>query len=201
LKGKKFEGEVHAVATTQEEIGTRGAITSSYSVNPQVGIAYDVTFATDSPDMKESDIGIVKMGGGPVIVRGPNINPILFNLFVETAKELDMPYQILAAPRATGTDARSIQIEEVINQLEFIKESAAIAISPKNGGPSRLVIYAVGIPSSLTDEDKLKNAKLIIRERLNPLFKIEKLIEIDLLPRTASGKVMRRKLRDLYLDI
>ncbi len=100
-----------------------------------------------------------------------------------------------------GIKVSSIQIEEVINQLEFIKESAAIAISPKNGGPSRLVIYAVGIPSSLSDEDKLKNAKLIIRERLNPLFKIEKLIEIDLLPRTASGKVMRRKLRDLYLDI
>ncbi len=100
-----------------------------------------------------------------------------------------------------GIKVSSIQIEEVINQLEFIKESAAIAISPKNGGPSRLVIYAVGIPSSLSDEDKLKKAKLIIRERLNPLFKIEKLIEIDLLPRTASGKVMRRKLRDLYLDI
>ena len=100
-----------------------------------------------------------------------------------------------------GIKVSSIQIEEVINQLEFIKESAAIAISPKNGGPSRLVIYAVGVSSSLSDEDKLKKAKLIIRERLNPLFKIEKLIEIDLLPRTASGKVMRRKLRDLYLDI
>ncbi len=110
LKGSKFEGAVHGVSTTQEEIGTRGAITSSYSVNPQIGIAYDVTFATDSPDMKESDIGTVKMGGGPVIVRGPNINPILFDLFVETAKELDMPYQLLAAPRATGTDARSIQM-------------------------------------------------------------------------------------------
>jgi len=59
----------------------------------------------------------------------------------------------------------------------------------------------LGIPTNLSDEDKLKKAKLIIRERLNPLFKIEKLIEIDLLPRTASGKVMRRKLRDLYLDI
>ena len=110
LKGTEFNASVHAVSTTQEEIGTRGAITSSYSVDPQIGIAYDVTFASDSPDMKESDIGIVKMGGGPVIVRGPNINPILFDLFINTAKELDMPYQLLAAPRATGTDARSIQM-------------------------------------------------------------------------------------------
>ena len=45
-----------------------------------------------------------------VICRGPNINPILFDLFVETAKELDMPYQLLATPRVTGTDARSIQM-------------------------------------------------------------------------------------------
>ena len=39
-------------------------------------------------------------------------------------------------------------------------------------------------------------ARSIIRNRLNPLFKVERLIEIDALPRTASGKVMRRKLRD-----
>lgn len=100
-----------------------------------------------------------------------------------------------------GIKVSSIQIEEVINQLEFIKESAAIAISPKNGGPSQLVIYAVEIPSKLSEEDKFTKAKLVIRQRLNPLFKVEKLIGIKLLPRTASGKVMRRKLRDLYLDI
>ena len=100
-----------------------------------------------------------------------------------------------------GIKVSSVQIEEVINQLEFIKESAAIAISPKNGGPSQLVIYAIFIPSNLTVEAQLKMAKLIIRERLNPLFKVEKLVEIDQLPRTASGKVMRRKLRDLYLEI
>jgi len=100
-----------------------------------------------------------------------------------------------------GIKVSSIQIEEVINQLEFIKESAAIAISPKNGGPSQLVIYVIVIPSNLTDEEQLKMAKLIIREKLNPLFKVEELIKIEQLPRTASGKVMRRKLRDLYLEI
>jgi acetyl-CoA synthetase len=49
-------------------------------------------------------------------------------------------------------------------------------------------------------DEKLKAAKTIIKERLNPLFKVEKLIEIEQLPRTASGKVMRRTLRDLLDD-
>lgn len=99
-----------------------------------------------------------------------------------------------------GIKVSSIQIEEVINQLDYIKESAAIAISPKGGGPSQLVVYAVCQATDVSTEEKLKRAKQMIRERLNPLFKIEKLLEIDSLPRTASGKVMRRKLRDLFLD-
>lgn len=99
-----------------------------------------------------------------------------------------------------GIKVSSIQIEEVINQLEFVKESAAIAVSPATGGPSELVVYIVVLATELNHNDKLKMARGVIRERLNPLFKIEKLIEIEQLPRTASGKVMRRKLRDL-LDL
>ena len=99
-----------------------------------------------------------------------------------------------------GIKVSSIQIEEVINQLEFVKESAAIALSPSDGGPSQLVVYIVPIVSDLSLDAKLKRAKTIIKERLNPLFKVEKLIEIELLPRTASGKVMRRTLRSLLED-
>ena len=112
LKGTEFDGEIHGVSTTQEEVGTRGAIVSAYSINPTVGIAFDVTHASDSPDVKESEIGIKPLGGGPVIVRGPNINPKLFDLMVETAKELEIPIIISAAPRPTGTDARSIQMAQ-----------------------------------------------------------------------------------------
>ncbi|MEL4456687.1 AMP-binding protein [Lutimonas vermicola] len=96
-----------------------------------------------------------------------------------------------------GIKVSSIQIEELINQLEFVKESAAIAVSPADGGPGQLFIFAVLLPSNLNNEQQLKEARSIIKENLNPLFKVEKLLGVDMLPRTASGKVMRRKLRDM----
>lgn len=97
-----------------------------------------------------------------------------------------------------GIKVSSIQIEEIINQLDFCKESAAIAVSPKNGGPSNLVIYYVEIKQQSNQTDRFTTAKEIIRTKLNPLFKLSDLVQIEKLPRTASGKVMRRKLRDKY---
>ncbi len=97
-----------------------------------------------------------------------------------------------------GIKVSSIQIEELINHLNFIKESAAIAVSPKNGGPSKLVIYFVENNSDLNDDERLQKVKEIVRKKLNPLFKVSDLIKIKNLPRTASGKVMRRKLRSEY---
>jgi len=97
-----------------------------------------------------------------------------------------------------GIKVSSIQIEAIINKLEFVRESAAIAVSPKDGGPSLLVIYYVENESNLSGEERLKEAKNSIRKQLNPLFKVIDLVKIDKLPRTASNKVMRRKLRDLY---
>ncbi len=97
-----------------------------------------------------------------------------------------------------GIKVSSTQIEAVINTLNFIKESAAIAVSPKGGGPSFLVIYYVEKIRNISNEERFNQAKNSIRKELNPLFKVVDLIKIDILPRTASNKVMRRKLRDLY---
>lgn len=97
-----------------------------------------------------------------------------------------------------GIKVSSIQIEAILNQLEFIKESAAIAVSPKNGGPSLLVVYYVEIQSKLSNDERLNEAKTCVKKELNPLFKVTDLVKIDMLPRTASNKVMRRKLRELY---
>ncbi|NQV78135.1 MAG: AMP-binding protein [Lutibacter sp.] len=99
-----------------------------------------------------------------------------------------------------GIKVSSVQIEAIINKIDFVKESAAIAVSPKGGGPSLLVIYYVEITSNLSNEERLNEVKVSIRKQLNPLFKVTDLVKIDSLPRTASNKVMRRKLRDDYSE-
>ena len=101
---------LYAVSTVQEEIGLRGARTSTYGIDPYIGIAVDVTHATDCPTIDQRQEGDIKLGGGPVIDRGPNVNPRLFDRFVETAKAAEIPVQVAAHGRGTGTDANAIQL-------------------------------------------------------------------------------------------
>ena len=110
LKGRELKAAVYGVSTVAEEIGLRGATTSTYAVNPQVGIAVDVTHATDTPGNDKKTQGEIKLGAGPVVFRGPNINPRVFDLLEETAKAHEIPVQVRGVPRATGTDANAIQI-------------------------------------------------------------------------------------------
>lgn len=108
--GKKLNCALYAVSTVQEEIGLRGAQTSAYGIDPQVGIAVDVTHATDCPTVEKKQEGDVALGKGPVIYRGPNMNPRVVEILVDTAKTNEIPYQLAASGRATGTDANTIQI-------------------------------------------------------------------------------------------
>lgn len=101
---------LYAVSTVQEEIGLRGARTSCYGIDPLVGIAVDVTHASDNPGAEAKTVGTVKFGEGPTIARGANINPVIEDLLVDTAKKKKIKYQPLSSPGATGTDANSIQI-------------------------------------------------------------------------------------------
>jgi putative aminopeptidase FrvX len=110
LAKKKLKICVVGVATVQEEIGLRGATTSSYSVNPDAGIAFDVNFASDHPETDPKKIGEIKIGGGPNLHRGANINPILHDYLVKTAKAAKIVYQVSANPRGTGTDANAMQL-------------------------------------------------------------------------------------------
>lgn len=103
-------GDFIVAATTQEEIGTRGAMTSAHAVNPDVALAFDVTHATDYPGIDKTKYGKIVCGAGPVIARGPNINPVVFEHLVAAAKAEGIPYQLEAEPSVTGTDARAIQV-------------------------------------------------------------------------------------------
>jgi putative aminopeptidase FrvX len=109
-KQKGLKVAVYAVATVQEEIGLRGAATSAYGVNPQVGIAIDVTHATDCPTIDKNQEGDIKLGGGPVVYRGPNMNPIVVDRLRQAADDADVPVQLAASGRGTGTDANAIQL-------------------------------------------------------------------------------------------
>ncbi len=105
---------VYAVSTVQEEVGLRGAHTSAYGIDPTVGIAVDVTHATDSPDMDKRKSGDIKLGGGPVITRGANVNAVVYDQLLAAASGGDgtkpVAHQLDASPRGTGTDANAIQL-------------------------------------------------------------------------------------------
>jgi len=99
--------DVIFVATSQEEVGIRGAITSAYTINPDIGIAVDVTHAV-TPDTKgQVNIELKK---GPTIALGPNIHPKIYDHLIKTAKENRIPHQIEPIPGASGTDAWAIQV-------------------------------------------------------------------------------------------
>jgi putative aminopeptidase FrvX len=108
--GKKLNVDLYGVSSVQEEIGLRGGTTSCYTVNPDVGICVEVDFATDQPDVEKKHNGEVGLGKGPILARGANINPHLFELLSSAAEKEKIALQHTASPRATGTDANVMQI-------------------------------------------------------------------------------------------
>jgi putative aminopeptidase FrvX len=101
---------VFAVSTVQEEIGLRGAMTSTYSIEPRIGIAVDVTHATDCPTIDENQHGRVKLGKGPVVFRGPNINPVVHQRFCNLATEFDIPTQPSGISAPAANDGNAMQV-------------------------------------------------------------------------------------------
>ena len=101
---------VYAVSTVQEEIGLRGAQTSAFGIDPHVGIAVDVTHATDCPTIDKKQEGDIKLGGGPVIFRGPNMNPVVVERLIGLAEKLEMPHQLTASGKAQPNDGNAMQL-------------------------------------------------------------------------------------------
>jgi endoglucanase len=147
LRNRPLQVDVYAVSTVAEEIGLRGATTAAYTVQPTVGIAVDVCHATDTPGNDRKTQGEIRCGGGPVVFRGPNINPRVFERLEATAQRLELTIQVRGVPRATGTDANAIQISrhgvacgligipnrymhspvEVVHRMDLIQASRLLA--------------------------------------------------------------------------
>ncbi len=104
--------EIHAVGTVQEEIGLRGGRTAAFGIDPQIGIAVDLYFATDNPgtDDQVRKLGKLEVGKGAILTRGPNIHPKLFALLQQTAERKKIAHQVQAQSSPTGTDANAIQV-------------------------------------------------------------------------------------------
>ncbi|MCF7858046.1 MAG: M42 family metallopeptidase [Candidatus Cloacimonetes bacterium] len=110
LANENCSTNIYSVSSVQEEVGLRGARTSAFGIDPHIGIAIDVTHATDYPGMNKDQMGDVALEKGPSISVGPNINPKVFELLKKAGDNAKIKYQIEAAPRGTGTDANAIQI-------------------------------------------------------------------------------------------
>jgi len=101
---------VYSVSTVQEEVGLRGASTSAFSIDPDVGIAVDVGWASDTPGIDRRVVGEVFLGKGPILHAGPPINPVLGELLVKTAEAKKIPYQFTSTGRPGGTDTGAMQV-------------------------------------------------------------------------------------------
>ncbi len=155
-KSSALDVSLYAVSTVQEEIGLRGATTSAYGVNPQVGIAVDVTHATDCPTIDKNQEGDVKLGGGPVIYRGPNMNPVVVEYLRQAADDADVKCQWAASGRGTGTDANAIQLSRagvaagLVSVPNRYMHSAVemISLEDIDGCADLLAAFALGIKSN-----------------------------------------------------
>lgn len=103
----RHETDLYLVATVQEEVGTRGAVVSTYGISPDLGIAVDVCHG-DFPGALEQETS--PLAQGPVVTSGPNIHPFIAEKLLNTAAEYHLPCQKDVSPGPTGTDARAIQI-------------------------------------------------------------------------------------------
>jgi putative aminopeptidase FrvX len=102
------ECTVCAVGTVQEEVGLRGAATATFGVDPDLGIALDVTIAGDVPGVSEFDTSL-KMGKGPALTvadSGLITHPKVLRLLLDTAEENKIPYQLETGLPGTTDAAR-----------------------------------------------------------------------------------------------
>ncbi len=146
--------ELYFVFSVQEEVGARGAMTSAYSIDPEIGIAIDVTLCNDTPGLIDRS---PSMGKGPCIkVRDASLigTPWLNNALYNAAERAEIPYQPEVL-RSAGTDA------EMINLTRGGVPSSAVSVACRY----------VHSPSEVVDIEDVKNSVLLLKEFLSKEIK------------------------------
>ena len=149
---RQLDGSPHDVAfvfSVQEEVGLRGARTGAYGLDPEVGIAVDITSAGDTPEAKKL---AMKMGAGPcikVMDAGMLSHPGIKNLLIDTAQAHSIPYQLGVTDRGT-TDAAVIQL---------VRSGVAT-------GCVSIVCRYAHTPSEMVDVEDVENSIKLLRALL-----------------------------------
>ncbi len=107
LASMRHQADVCFVASLQEEVGLRGAVTSAYGLKPDLALIVDVTHG-DAPGLDDSNS--FKLGSGPALAVGPNLHPALADKLQETARRHFLPWQKEPIPGHSGTDAWAFQV-------------------------------------------------------------------------------------------
>ena len=111
MEMKESPNDVYFVFTAQEELGTRGAVVSAFGVEPEVGIAVDVTHIGDTPEARPMAVSLGKGPAIKVMDAGMVVNPAVKQWMIDVAEKEGIPYQ-LEVLEFGGTDARSIQLSK-----------------------------------------------------------------------------------------
>jgi len=101
---KQLPFGLYIVNSVQEEVGLNGASMIAQTIRPDVAICTDVTHDTTTPMMSKTAQGETFCGEGPVLAYAPAVHHVLRDIIIETAKEHNIPYQLQADSRSTGTD-------------------------------------------------------------------------------------------------
>lgn len=147
---KESPHELYFVFSTQEEVGLRGATTAAYGIDPEVGIAVDVTGTGDTPKTGKME---VSLGKGPAIKvkdGGMLADPRLVNVMVTAAKKHDLPYQLEILLGGT-TDARAMQITR----------------AGMSAGCVSIPTRYIHTPSEMVDFNDLQNAVQLLKAILS----------------------------------
>ena len=95
---------LYVVNAAQEEVGLRGAEMITQTIKPNVAIVTDVSHNTNTPLVSAEKHGDIKGGLGPDLTFGPAVHNNLLGLIRQTASDKEIPYQLSASSRSTGTD-------------------------------------------------------------------------------------------------